>query len=246
MGNRKHHLCYLFRIIPKPDVLSDYNPENKKQMINFMDVLNLCKGYDRVKKDIMSYDELQIKTADSACRKTGSCSKANQCLICCEYSQQHLNGIYKDVEILKKLGKEHQLNFIKGLFGENFTLPDVPVDTIAAFMNNLELPLPSEVGPNTYPYIFETDKQLSSIYNRYSRIFALLQYACDRKGKRISRNIIDEIFQNPTSQNLSYQQVVCGCNNIRWPLEENPTTYSCHPNGNKTSNETASKQIQHV
>ena len=215
--------------MPKPDVIADYSPENKREMINFMDILNLCKGYDRIKNNLMNYDALQLRTAVPACRRTGTCSITNQCLICCEHSQQHLNGIYKDVEILKKLGKEHQSNFIKGLFGRSFTLPDVPVNIIASFMNGLELPLPSEVGPNTYPYIFETSKQLSSIYSSYSRIFALLQYACDPKNKRISRNIIDEIFKSPISQNLSYQQVVCGCDKIRWPLQENPPTYSCYP-----------------
>ena len=232
--------------MPRPDVIVDYNPELKKQMVNFMDVLNLCKGFECIKTVILNYNALQVRSAVSACRKAKSCSESKQCLSCCEHSRHHLDGIYKDVEILKKLAKEYQACFIKGLFGNHFILPDVPTNIIASFMDNLELPLPSEVGPNTYPYIFETNEQLSSMYNKYSRIFALLQYACDPKGKRISRHIIDEIFYNSINQNLSYQQIVCGCDKLRWPLEENPPAYSCQPNINKSSNKTATKQIHHA
>ena len=221
--------------MPRLDILTDYHPENKTQLLNFMDVLNLCKGYEQIEQNIMGHNSSRTSITSPLCRQKGICNKTKQCHRCCENSKEHLHGIYKDIEVLKKLAKEYQSQFIKELFGEGFILPDVPIRIIASFMNEQQLPLPSRMGPNSFPYIFETNKKLSSMYDKYSRIFTLLQYACN-PSRKISREILDETFQN-----LSYSQIVCGCNKIRWPLEEKPTFSSCQINAGKPSNTVTSK-----
>lgn len=216
--------------MPKLNILLDYNPENKCRMLNFMDVLNLCEKYEQVKSNLMQYNDSHTFTTNPLCKQKGTCSETNQCLYCCKNSEEHLIGIYKDIKILKGIGKKHQSNFIKNLFGENFPLPDVPITIIASFMNKQELPLPSVMEPNSYPYILESDEELSLMYIKYSHIFALLQYACNPMKRKISKEIFEEVFHDQKIQHFSLSQILCGCDKIRWPLEENSILTPCRPN----------------
>lgn len=198
-------------------VLFYYHPEEKTDLINFVDMLYLCKGYALIREDLLKNNKARAKSLLLPCKNPILFKNRENCFYCCKNSLNHLIKIYEDISNFTKIAENHRHKFIQELFGKNFLLPEIPITIIGKYMVNTKIRYisPPECLPQNL-YMFESDPQLSKLYKTYSYIFAGLSLACYPERSPCTRaNNIKELFGNIKFHKLSYSQIICKCNKKR-------------------------------